>query len=300
MTAPRIERLALQAIKLDPRCQIRGQEDGHTVDDYADAMLAGATFPPLVVFFDGETYWLADGFHRWWAASAVAGSAPAGSALSRKELDAEVHEGGLREAILFACRANAAHGLPRTKGTKQRAVDTLLEDEEWSAWSDREIARRCLVSHTFVANRRSVLSRSSGNVASHDRRYTTKHGTEAVMSTPNIGRGVTGNVASDGNEVRSLPTAPAVVAVTGNVASDGNEVRSLPTAPAVVAAVPVDHFKAVHDACGALQNALTRAYACSPETSGSIAGDLERLIPVLEAAARKHIARYETAAEDVA
>ena len=277
MTAPRIERLALQAIKLDPRCQIRGQEDGHTVDDYADAMLAGATFPPLVVFFDGETYWLADGFHRWWAASAVAGSAPAGSALSRKELDAEVHEGGLREAILFACRANAAHGLPRTKGTKQRAVDTLLEDEEWSAWSDREIARRCLVSHTFVANRRSVLSRSSGNVASHDRRYTTKHGTEAVMSTPNIGRGVTGNVASDGNEVRSLPTAPAVVA-----------------------AVPVDHFKAVHDACGALQNALTRAYACSPETSGSIAGDLERLIPVLEAAARKHIARYETAAEDVA
>ncbi|MGI8406505.1 MAG: streptomycin biosynthesis regulator, partial [Thermomicrobiales bacterium] len=34
------------------------------VADYADAMRSGATFPPITVFHDGQTHWLADGFHR--------------------------------------------------------------------------------------------------------------------------------------------------------------------------------------------------------------------------------------------
>jgi hypothetical protein len=31
--------------------------------EYGEAMLSGTVFPPLEVFFDGETHWLADGFH---------------------------------------------------------------------------------------------------------------------------------------------------------------------------------------------------------------------------------------------
>ena len=31
-------------------------------------MVEGAEFPPLIVFFDGATYWLADGFHRYYGA----------------------------------------------------------------------------------------------------------------------------------------------------------------------------------------------------------------------------------------
>ena len=38
---------------------------------------------------------------------------------------------------------------------------TLLEDKEWSAWSDREIARQCKVSHTFAGNLRDELSVNS-------------------------------------------------------------------------------------------------------------------------------------------
>jgi hypothetical protein len=35
---------------------------------------------------------------------------------------------------------------------------TLLEDEEWSQWSDREIARQCAVSKSFVSKVRPSLS----------------------------------------------------------------------------------------------------------------------------------------------
>src|SRR5690606_22774478 len=55
-------------------------------------------------------------------------------------------------AVLYAVGANAQHGLRRSKADKRRAVETLLLDSEWCQWSDREIARRCSVGHTLVAN----------------------------------------------------------------------------------------------------------------------------------------------------
>ena len=36
-----------------------------TVQEYSEALTAGATFPPIIVFSDGDTYWLSDGFHRF-------------------------------------------------------------------------------------------------------------------------------------------------------------------------------------------------------------------------------------------
>ena len=62
----------------------------------------------------------------------------------------------------------------------------LLEDEEWKNWSDREIARQCKVSNTFVMN----IQNLTVNVYSEEteRTYITKHGTQAVMNTTNIGK----------------------------------------------------------------------------------------------------------------
>jgi len=58
---------------------------------------------------------------------------------------------------------------------------------EWAAWSDREIARRCMVGHPLVASIRSGLTgiSSSDNA---ERTYTTKHGTVAKMNTSAIGK----------------------------------------------------------------------------------------------------------------
>ncbi len=33
------------------------------VAEYAEAMLDGAKFPPVIVYRDGAVHWLADGYH---------------------------------------------------------------------------------------------------------------------------------------------------------------------------------------------------------------------------------------------
>lgn len=110
-----------------------------TVSDYAIAMQAGASFPPVVVFLDREgTFWLADGFHR------TAGAERAGLT----EIAAEVRAGGRHDALLYAASANAVHGVRRTSKDKRRAVELVLQ--EFPHATDRWIAERCGVDHKTV------------------------------------------------------------------------------------------------------------------------------------------------------
>jgi len=166
--------LKLTQIKTDGGTQPRAGLDQFVIDDYAQAMAGGATFPPVVVFYDGANYWLADGFHR----------AKATGQAGLEMVEAEVRQGTRRDAVLFSVGANATHGLRRTNADKRRAVETLLTDGEWSRWSDNEIARKCAVSQHYVSNLRPLFTQ---NVLS-ERTYTTKHGTVATMNTASIGK----------------------------------------------------------------------------------------------------------------
>lgn len=140
-------RLPLDGITVDPDIQTRAAMNDDTVADYAEAMLAGARFPPVDVFREGKgTAWLADGFHR------VAAAHHAGLA----DIDVVVHPGGRREALLHAVGANARHGLRRTIADRRRAIEALLRDPEWGARSDNWIAERCGVDHKTVAAVRST------------------------------------------------------------------------------------------------------------------------------------------------
>lgn len=171
----RSETLELSSIRCDQRAQPREHLITDITHAYAEAMADGAIFPPLVVFHDGKSNWLADGFHRRYAAVS----------LGLVEFACEVRNGGLRDAILFSCQVNSAHGVARTNEDKRRAVTKLLLDGEWSKWSDNEIARRCAVGNDLVRIvRKEVVT--SGN-ASEKRTYTTKHGTTAKMNTAAIG-----------------------------------------------------------------------------------------------------------------
>jgi ParB-like chromosome segregation protein Spo0J len=149
--------IAVDAIKLDQRAQPREHLDVDKAAEYAAAMQAGEVFPPLDVFHDGTVYWLADGFHRHYAAQNA----------GKKFLRCNVHPGGLREAILHSVGANAKHGLARSDTDKRRAVERLLADEEWGQWSDREIARRCHVDHKTVAK---VRKGASGEIPQIERK----------------------------------------------------------------------------------------------------------------------------------
>ena len=93
--------------------------------------------------------------------------------------------GSQRDAILCSVGANAAHGLLRTNDDKCRAVMVLLNDPEWSGWSDREVARQCAVHHRTVAKLRGDVT---GDLSSEPRSYTTKHGATAKMNTAKIGK----------------------------------------------------------------------------------------------------------------
>lgn len=175
-----IQKVSISKIRIDGDTQPRESIDVNVVDDYAEAMRDGASFPPVTLFFDGVDHWLADGFHR------THGARKAGL----EEVDAEVINGTKREAQLYSCGVNSDHGLRRTNADKRKAVMTLLADDEWSQWSDREIARRCGVSHRLVSNMRSeIVTVNDSQSEPQPRTYTTRHGTTATMSTENIGKG---------------------------------------------------------------------------------------------------------------
>jgi len=140
----------LEKIIINGGTQSRDKIDQNVVADYADAMLAGAQFPPLEVFHDGVSYWLGDGFHRYFAAKR------AGS----PGFKCNLHEGTLRDAILFSFGANKAHGLQRSAATKRKIVTAMLSDLEWQDWSDRDIAVKCGFSHTFVSAVRKELGKA--------------------------------------------------------------------------------------------------------------------------------------------
>jgi hypothetical protein len=144
-----LTRIPLESIQVDSTVQQRAAGTSHdVVSEYAEAMRSGAGFPPIVVFGSGDgPFHLGDGFHRLEAYRSAHPDA--------KDVECKIHPGNRDDAILFACGANAQHGLRRSRSDKLKAVTTLVHSERWSGWSDREIARQCGVSHTYVAAVRS-------------------------------------------------------------------------------------------------------------------------------------------------
>ena len=127
------------------------------VSEYAEAMLEGAKFPPVIVYRDGAVHWLADGYHRLEAAEEA----------GKKNIAAEIRDGTKRDATLFACSANRDHGLRRTWADVRRAITTLVQDAEWGLMANRLIAEKVGCSDKTVAAIREKLL-NCGNSAVTD------------------------------------------------------------------------------------------------------------------------------------
>ena len=146
-TITAIQTLNIDLIQ-DGGAQMRVEMSDQTIADYAEDLVAGTVFPPVIVYYDGKVYWLADGFHRVEAARKV----------ERESIEAEIREGSDRDAILHGIGANARHGLRRTQADKRHAVEALIRDPGWSKWSDRHIGKVANVDHKTVGKiRRDVL-----------------------------------------------------------------------------------------------------------------------------------------------
>jgi transposase len=136
--------VSLERILREPEYQVREKIDPRTVSEYVEALKAGEHFPPVILFGppDAEKLYLADGFHRLFAHERC----------DRTTIAAEIHEGGQREALLYALRANAAHGLRRTSADKRKAIEIALQ--HFPELSNVAIAELCGVSESSVRNHR--------------------------------------------------------------------------------------------------------------------------------------------------
>lgn len=158
--------LGIDVIRIDGGTQCRAEINQAKINEYAELIESGVSFPAVRVFFDGVSYWLADGFHRYHAHRQAA----------QGSISADVEKGIARDALLYAIGANAEHGLPRTNADKRKAVQTMLDDFEWQDWSNAEIARHCRVSVTLVATMR-------GDAAPEERKYKTSTGKVMTKKT---------------------------------------------------------------------------------------------------------------------
>ncbi|MCX6690962.1 MAG: ParB/RepB/Spo0J family partition protein, partial [Methanoregula sp.] len=196
------EQILIFQIDRPPETQPRTTMVKSIVNEYAEAMKTGVTFPPVDVFKVEDRFILVDGFHRI-------------SAAERANVDkfpCEIHEGTMRDAILFTVSANAAHGLRRSPKDKRRAVERLLADAEWSQWNDSEIAEKCNVSHSFVSKVRQA-SFHDGKMA--DERKVKRGSTTFSMTTKKIGRKTTAKKPALDKHA-SLPESSSSTATVAN------------------------------------------------------------------------------------
>lgn len=184
--------LSISAIRMDGGTQPRVKIDDAVATEYFERMLAGDQFPPVIVFHDGTTYWLADGFHRVKAAGGA----------GRTTIEADVRQGTQQQAQWFSYSVNATHGLRRTREDAKRQVQAALSHPQGAGMSDRQIAEHVGVTHPTVAKIRAAMGLTGKSYQSTER--TGADG--RTINTANIGR----KPAADAGPVNHpAPAAPA-------------------------------------------------------------------------------------------
>jgi hypothetical protein len=171
-----MRKVKLDAIRIDGGTQCRLVIDQPTVYNYLESMKEGDEFPLIETVFDGSTYWLTDGFHRYHAFKL----------LGIKEIEVKYKPGTLMDAKLEALKANSKHGKPLSNEDKRNKVRMALEIEGFDKKSDREIAKLCEVSVSFVSSirRPEIKIKQSKNVTKHYKNKTDNEGVVELHPKP--------------------------------------------------------------------------------------------------------------------
>ena len=135
----------INLIRIDGGTQCRTVIDQPTVYSYLERMKEGDEFPLIETMFDGEIYWLVDGFHRYHALK-LAGV---------KEIEINSKSGTLQDAQIEALKANSKHGKQLTNEDKRNKVEMALKIDRFDKKSNYEIAKICDLSASFVASVRN-------------------------------------------------------------------------------------------------------------------------------------------------
>lgn len=155
MSKATVTRVRISQIKVDGDSQPRSGLNADCVETYAADMKDGDVFPPVDAVFDGENYWLWDGFHRLAAAKKNA----------QATIQARIVKGDVNEARWLSCTANRAQGLYRSNDDKAVVVRRALAHPKAVGLSNRLIAEHCGVSEHAVRLHRQQAE--SGATKSH-------------------------------------------------------------------------------------------------------------------------------------
>jgi hypothetical protein len=199
-----MRKVKLDDIRIDGGTQGRLVIDQPTVYNYLEHMKEGDEFPKMFTVFDGSTYWLVDGFHRYHAYKL----------LGIKEIEIDYKPGTLEEAQVLSFGVNGIHGKPRSNEDKRKVVEAALEHPLTKHKSNYEIAKVCCVSQSFVAAVRNPSSKEK------QKKNSIKHAEKVAQESVN--KGTTTSLTS--TEVIT-PTAPEPNPYDGAV-PDEDEIKA--------------------------------------------------------------------------
>jgi len=135
--------MSLDSITVDDRYQIRERQSTDMIARYTEAIEAGVSMPPVLVWQSEGVNYLIDGFHR------VRAYESAGV----RQVQVQIFEGDRLQAMQKAVEANLAHGLGMGQRDLRRAAKILLTQarQQGVQVSQSEYATRFGVSRTTVA-----------------------------------------------------------------------------------------------------------------------------------------------------
>ncbi len=199
--------VAIASIRTDGGTQPREGLDDAYIKELAESLQDGATLPPVDVMYDGERYWLYDGFHRLAAHKAI----------NRVMISARVHQGDQAAAQWESYAANQSHGLRRSPGDKERAIRAALKHPNGAKMSDSLIAKHLGVSNKTVTRYREIME-STWEIP----KSTERIGADGrVINTANIGTNQPARTKAPIRHDATLPAlnVPAPGAVTASMAA---------------------------------------------------------------------------------
>jgi ParB-like chromosome segregation protein Spo0J len=138
-------KIKVAIIRCDSGTQSRAAVDEDVVTEYCERMLAGDAFPAVDAFFDGNEYYLGDGFHRVLAANRA----------KITEIECNVHKGTVTDALWLAIGSNATNGARRTPADKRRAIELALL--RFPDKTQEQVAQHVACAQSYVAKVKSEL-----------------------------------------------------------------------------------------------------------------------------------------------
>lgn len=142
-----MKKINIHNIRTDGDTQVRESLNQEVVKEYAELMNDGIVFPPITVFHDGSDYWLADGFHRYFANKM--------NGTSLIEVDDKI--GTREDADEYSFSANKGRGLSLNDSDIRKIIAKMLVKPKYKDWTNARIAAEVGVSKMTVGRIKKAM-----------------------------------------------------------------------------------------------------------------------------------------------